>query len=61
MQVFQGIELRPYARQGKAYFTELREILHKEGTAIYQDAQDFMQREDGKITVRLVGALAIKH
>lgn len=52
--------LRPYARQGKAYYAELRAILKEIEQSVRADILALHQRE-GKITVIYVGQLALKY
>lgn len=52
--------LRPLARQGKAYYAELRAILKEIGADLKRDFAQ-TKRKNGKITVHDVCTLALKY
>lgn len=53
-------ELRPFARQGKAYYAELKAILREIGADLRRDFAQ-TKRRSGSVTVRDVCALALKY
>jgi hypothetical protein len=53
-------ELRPFARQGKAYYAELKAILKEIKYDLKHDFETISHR-NGKVTVRDMCALALKY
>lgn len=54
-------QLRPVARQGKAYYTELKAILKEIGPAITADAERIRHEQDRAFTVRDLCVLALRY
>jgi hypothetical protein len=52
--------LRPHARQGKAYYAELRAILKEIEHDVFEEIRAF-RRAGGKITPAYIGHLALKY